>query len=430
MSGFLDVPAVEVRAAGPLHGTLRAPSSKSLTNRALLVAALAEGTSRLDSPLDSDDAQAMRVAISTLGATVEEAEGMLTVHGTGGDLVADGPVDARLSGTTMRFVAAAAALSRRRVVVTGAAPLLRRPVGPLTRALQQLGATAADHDGFPPVAVGGGLSGGEITIDVSASSQYASALLLVAPYAARDVTVHARGDAADAYIDLTVDLMRRWGADVEQPAARTWTVRAGRHYVARNERVEYDASAAAHLFTLAAATGGSVTVTNTAPRTLQPDARMVDALAAMGCTVVEEEAAVSVAGPDRLRAVDIDLTAMPDQVANIAVLAAVADGTTTITGAAVTRGHETDRLHALATELTKAGVHVDERDDGLVVTGGGATGDVRLDTYDDHRLAMAFAALAAAVDGITIAEPGCVAKTYPGFWDDLVRLGGVVRTVA
>lgn len=424
--------AVAITPSGRLAGALAAPASKSVTNRLLALAALADGPSVLRHPLDSDDAEAMRGLVAGLGVAVREERRAWHVAGGGGSFAPQAEqVDARLSGTTMRFGTALAALAGRPVTVTGQPPLLRRPIGPLVEALAALGARIADRGGYPPVRAGGGaLAGGAAAVDASASSQFASALLLVAPYARADTIVTASGLAAGAYVDLTVAVMREWGAEVATTAPATWAVRAGRGYEARDVVVEYDASAACHLYALAAATGGTVTVTNAAAGSLQPDAAFPGVLAAMGARVERDGDAVTVGGPARLAPVAVDLSSMPDQVTTLAALAALADGTTEITGVAVARGHETDRLAALAAELGKLGVAVDERPDGLRVAGGTAAGPARLATHDDHRLAMAFAALAAAVPGVEVDEPWCVTKTYPAFWEDAAGLGLAWREVA
>lgn len=417
--------AVEVAPSGPIVGEVAAPTSKSITNRMLVVAALGDGQSVVRDPLDSDDSAVMRTAVTALGAGVQVEPKSWQVTGTAGRLVSpDRPVSAGLSGTTMRFVTALAVLTPSGATVTGEAPLLRRPIGPLRVALAELGAHLRDHDGFPPVVTaGGGLDGGAVAVDATASSQFASAVLLVAPYARADVTVDVGGAVAAGYIELTAAVMRQWGADVTREGDARWRVRAGQGYTARDCRVDYDASAAAHLLAVAAATGGTVTVTNATSEAGQPDTAITDVLEAMGCTVERTAATVTVSGPPVLAPVDVDLAAMPDQVTTVAALAALAEGTTTISGAAVTRGHETDRLAALAGELSKVGVAAEERPDGLVIHGGAARGPARLSTHDDHRLAMAFAALAARVPDVTIEDPGCVAKTYPGFWADLRALG-------
>jgi 3-phosphoshikimate 1-carboxyvinyltransferase len=422
---------------------LAAPASKSVTNRALLCAALAEGTSRLHGAAPSDDAQAMAAALAELGAGVDlggtgaggrpgaAGPAVWTVTGTGGRLASPArPLDARLSGTTMRFLAAAAARTPAGATVTGAAPLLRRPVGPLVAALRALGAEVADHGGLPPVtAAGGGLAGGRATVDAGASSQFASAVLLVAPYARRPVVLAAERLGAAAYVELTAAVMRDVGVAIGPAGPAAWRVEAGSPYRAAELAIEYDASAAAHLFALAAATGGQVTVTNATPGTLQPDAALPGLLAAMGATVARDGACLTVRGPATLDPVDVDLHAMPDQVTTVAALAALATGPSRIRGVAVARGHETDRLAALAAELGKLGVPVTELPDGLVVAGAGPDRlrPARLATWGDHRMAMALAAVAARVPGVVLEDPACVAKTYPGFWQDLAAAGLVSR---
>jgi 3-phosphoshikimate 1-carboxyvinyltransferase len=230
---------------------------------------------------------------------------------------------------------------------------------------------------------------------------------------------------AAAYVELTAAVMRDFGAAVSPAGPAAWRVEAGRPYRAAELAVEYDASAAAHLFALAAATGGQVTVTNATPGTLQPDAALPALLEAMGATVTRDGAGLTVRGPEVLHPVDADLAAMPDQVTTLAALAALAAGPSTLRGVAVARGHESDRLAALAAELAKLGVAVTERPDGLVVGGAGPARlrPARLATHGDHRLAMALAAVAARVPGVVLEDPGCVAKTYPGFWDDLAAAG-------
>lgn len=415
----------EVLPARGIDARVRAPASKSVTNRLLVVAALADGVSTLRNPLVSDDSRVMVDAVRALGAEVEEMPGAWAVHGTCGTPRSPArALHAGLSGTTMRFLPGVAALTPHGAVVTGAAPLLRRPVGELVAALRRLGARLEASGGYPPVhAHGGGLDGGEAIVDVSRSSQFASGVLLVAPYARHDVRLRLRGRSAGDYIALTADVLRTWGATVDRPEVDAFTVTGGSGYAAREVEVEYDASAACHLFSVAMATGGCVTVTNVPENTRQPDARLLAVYEAMGATVVRNGNAVTVVGPDRLAPVSVDLSETPDQVTTMAVLAALADGVSELSGVGVARAHETDRLAALHTELSKVGVAVDESEQALRIHGGTASGPALLQTHDDHRLAMAFATLAARVAGVAIAEPWCVTKTYPGFWTDLRSMG-------
>jgi 3-phosphoshikimate 1-carboxyvinyltransferase len=239
------------------------------------------------------------------------------------------------------------------------------------------------------------------------------------------VTLTAERLGAGAYVQLTAELMGRFGALVEPAGRDAWRVAAGHPYRAADLEVEYDASAAAHLFALAAATGGAVTVTNADPATRQPDAGLPKLLEAMGATVTRDGPALTVRGPQVLDPVDADLAAMPDQVTTVAALAALAAGPSRLRGVAVARGHESDRLAALAAELGRLGVAVTELPDGLVIGGAGPERlrPARLATHGDHRMAMALAAVAARVPGLVLEDPGCVAKTYPGFWRDLAAAG-------
>ncbi len=414
---------IEIVPSGPLRGALAAPGSKSATNRALVLAALADGTSTIATPLLSDDTEAMIGCLRALGVTVEHDGASLRVQGSGGALTAPTqPLDARFSGTTMRYLTAVAALAPGMGILEGRGGLMRRPIAPLLSALQGLGARVAAAE-LPPVRFeGGGLEGGEVTVDATASSQFATAILLVAPYARRDVVMHVENLGATGFVEMTAAMMREWGAEVERLADGSWRVAAGVTYQGRAYTVEYDASAAAHLFALAVATAGEVTVTNASPATLQPDAAITGVLEQMGARVSRDGDELTVAGPEEVRSIDVDLRTMPDQLPTVAALAALASATTTITGVAITRGHETDRISALAGELAKLGVRTEQTADGLTVAGAPTTG-ARLSPHEDHRLAMAFASLGARAPGVVIEDPGCVAKTYPHFWDDAAHLG-------
>lgn len=431
-----SLPASPVALAGdaPARGRVLPPSSKSHTNRLLAVASLADGASTLHDPLDSDDSRAMRELARVLGASVADRDPRTwQVDGVAGAPPGGRSADVRQSGTALRFGAALACLAAEPVTVDGAEQLRRRPVGALTTALGALGADVVDAGGYPPVTARGGLRGGAVSVDCAGSSQFASAVLLAAPYAERDVVVCTTGLGAAAYVELTAEVMRAAGASVTEVGGDEpgWQVAAGGGYRPVDVVVEPDASAAAHLLALAAATGGEVTVPGLGAAS-QPDAALPALLAQMGCEIVRSGHDVTLVGPDCLDAVDADLSATPDQVTTVAALAAIADGTSRLSGVGVARGHETDRIAALAGELSKLGVAVEERPDGLIVHGVGprpALPDdpVVLAAHDDHRLAMAFAAVAAAVPGVAVGEPWCVAKTYPGFWDAAASLGLAVR---
>jgi len=426
-TGVMGLDAVEIVPAGPLSGVLAAPSSKSVTNRLLVIAALAEGTSRLGSVLRSDDTAVMMAGLAAFGAGVRDiGDDRIEVAGTAGHLsTPDDVVSAGLSGTTLRWLAAVALLAPGPVVLDGAGPLRQRPILPLLQALESLGATIETDGGRPPLRISsGGLPGGRIRVDAAESSQFATSLLLVAPYAEHDLELEVVNLGAAGYVDLTVEAMSRWGAAVAAPDDAYFVVTAGRHYRARDEIVEYDASAAAHLFALAMATGGNVTVAN-AVATRQPDSGIVAVFEEMGGEVRGNPGGgVTVARPGDLRGVDVDVALMPDQVPTLAVLGVLASGTTTLRHVSVSRGHETDRVTAIARELTSLGASLeDDGDDTLVVHGGHRLHGGVVDTYDDHRMAMALSSLAAVIAGVTIRDPGCVGKTYPRYWEDAAALG-------
>ena len=419
---------LEIAPRGPLDARARVPGSKSVTNRALLAAALADGPGRLLGALDSDDTRVMRDALRALGCPVEVTAEAWHVTGRGGRLSSPSePLFAGNSGTTARFLTAAACLADGPVRIDGTPRMRERPIEDLTRALAQLGGRCRieGEAGCPPVLVeGGGLRGGEARIDARQSSQYVSAVLLAAPYADRDVTLHFEGGVAVSrpYIDLTLDLMGDFGASAGWCGAASLKVNAGRPYRARDYPVEADASSAAYPLCAAAIAGGRVRVDGLDPRTRQPDIGILERLEQMGCRVEIGADWVAVSAPaGPLRGIDTDMNDLPDAVLALAVVALFAEGPTRIRSVANLRIKETDRLAALETELRKlgAGAHADA--DSLTIEPGPLRA-AEIDTYDDHRMAMAFALAGLRQPGVRIRDPGCVSKTWPGYFDWLGEL--------
>lgn len=417
---------------GPVDAVVRPPGSKSITNRALVCAALADGTSRLQGALRADDTEAMIGCLRELGITVRADGTTLTVRGGAGRPPVDGAVlDARLSGTTSRFVAPLAVLGGATVVLDGAPPLRVRPMGDLLDALAALGADVVPlgEAGRLPVQLSapGGLRGGSVRVRGDASSQFLSGLLLSGPAMAGGLEVEVEGRlVSEPYVRMTVGVMRDFGAVVDlDDDLRRLRVHPG-GYVARDLVVEPDASAASYFFAAAAITGGRVRVEGLGPGSLQGDVGFVDVLARMGATVVGSPGAIEVTGPDRLHGVTVDLTELSDTAQTLAAVAPFADSSTTVSGIGFIRGKETDRIGAVVAELRRLGVDAGEDPDGFTVRPGRPHGGV-VSTYDDHRMAMSFALIGLVVPGVSIADPGCVAKTYPGFWDDLddLRAGTV-----
>jgi 3-phosphoshikimate 1-carboxyvinyltransferase len=416
----------KVRPRGALDARVRVPGSRSITNRALVCAALAPGRSVLGRPGESDDTAAMREGLGALGVGISDEGDAWQVAGCGGRLPASGArVDARASGTTARFLTAAATLAAGPATIDGGARMRERPIEELAAALRALGAgvEVLGRAGCPPVRVsGGGLPGGRARVDARRSGQFLSALLLAAPCAARDVELELEGGAlaSRAFVDLTLEVMRAFGATVELGAAEARV--AARPYAARAFEIEPDAQSAVYPLCAAAIAGGRVRVEGIPAESRQTDLRLLDVLARMGCRVARTRDGIELYAPEgRLRAVDADLNEIPDAVLALAVVALFADGPSTIRNVGHMRIKESDRLAALEKELRKLGARASTGPDWLRVEPGPLRG-ARLGTYDDHRMAMALALVGLRVPGVEIEGPDCVAKTWPGYFEALESL--------
>ena len=430
-----DSDSVKVAPTGPVRAAVRVPGSKSHTNRSLVIAALSGGESRLEGALFAADTRSMISALRALGFRVEpdEAAGTIVVEGRGGLVPARGAtVDARDAGTVMRFLTAVAALGEGEFTIDGSARMRERPVGDLAEGLRSLGVEArtTGPDGRPPVVIrAAGIAGGTARVSAATSSQFASALLLAAPCAKSPVTIELGGQVVSRpFIELTLDLMAEFGAEVERTSPSAFRVAAPRPYRAGVHHVEGDATAASYFWAAAAVTGGRVEVANVGTRSHQGDARFVDVLEEMGCRVERSDRAIAVSGPEVLRGGEFDLNAMPDVAQTLAVVALFADSPVSITNVANLRVKECDRLSALAAELPKLGGAVEEAPDGITVSppaaGRAGLHGGRIATYNDHRMAMSFAVAGLVVEDVVIEDPACVSKTYPAFFDDLARLAG------
>ena len=415
--------SIEIQPTGPLHATIRPPGSKSLTNRALICAALAEGTSTLAGALDSEDTQVMVESLRRLGiqVNVDTAARQMVVHGAAGSIPAQS-ADLFIgnSGTSVRFLTALATLGRGEYRLDGVPRMRERPIAPLADALNQLGADVqCAADGCPPVTVrADGLSGGEATIRGDLSSQFLSALLMVAPYAAAGVQLEIDGPlVSKPYVKMTLDVMRAFGVDVPEGQLDRFDISPNQSYRATHYAIEPDASAASYFFAAAAIAGGEVTVEGLSRDSLQGDVAFCDCLRRMGCEVHYNDEGITVVGGP-LVGIDVDMNAVSDTVQTLCAVALFADGPTRITGVEHIRHKETDRIAALATELRKFGAAVQERHDGLTITAAALHG-ATIDTYDDHRMAMSMALVGLRAAGVVINDPGCTVKTYPGFFADL-----------
>ena len=416
----------------PVVGTAWVPGSKSITNRALALAALSDGTTRLTGALFADDTARMMDCLRALGFVVEAdaTREAITVAGQGGRIPNDrAELFVGNSGTTARFVTPLLALGRGEYIVDGVARMRERPMGDLLRALRQLDVDVESlgGNGCPPLRVRAtGLRGGTCAVRGDTSSQFLSGLLLAAPVAdGAETQIRVEGPLLSApYVEMTVAMMRSFGVDVEVDDTRqTYTVPGRQAYRSPEAyRVEPDASAATYFWAAAAITGGRVRVNGIGRHSLQGDARFVDVLQAMGCAVTRGEDWTEVAGTGTLCGGTFDMNAISDTVMTLAAVAPFAEGPTTIENVGHIRHKETDRLRAVATELARLGVGVTEREDSLTITPVAKIASATIQTYDDHRMAMAFALIGLRVPSVAIADPGCVAKTFPGYFARLTAL--------
>ena len=406
----------------PVSGTVRVPGSKSITNRALVLGALAGGVTLVEGALFSDDTALMAGALRVLGVPVDaEAAGQrFTVRGQDGRIPAtEAAIDAGNAGTVARFLTALAALGSGRYVIDGSPRMRERPIGDLVDALRLLGADLDAPSGCPPVVVRGrGLAGGRAPVRGDVSSQFLSALLLVAPLARSRVDLMVERRLVGApYVEMTLRMMETFGVAVRRGNGAFRV--APQRYHPRTYAVEPDASSASYFFAAAAITGGRVAVPGLVRESLQGDLAFLDVMAQMGCEVRWSEAGVTVRGPERLRGVDVDLNGMSDMTMTLAAMAPFSEGPVRIRNVAHIRGQESDRLAALAAELRRIGQEVREFEDGLEIHPRPVRAAV-VQTYDDHRIAMALAVTGLRAEGLAVGDPECVAKTFPDFF---VRLG-------
>lgn len=410
-----------------LQGTVLVPPSKSYTHRALILASLANGTSTVSGLLRSRDTLITMAALKKLGVRIKDEGRRIKIEGISGRFhLPSSPleIDVSDSGTTLRFLIALGSLTDGEIIITGTKRLTERPIGKLITALRNLGieASACQQNNYPPVKIKGGqLKGESITIDAHESSQFVSALLIISPFALKPVSLTVKNLASAPYVDITCHLMDYFGATVKRDE-NVLLIRNPSRFVACDYTVEGDFSSASYFLAAAAITQSSLTLKGLNPKTKQGDSYFLKILEKMGCQINWQKDRVTIQ-PGKLRALKIDLCRYPDLVPALSVTAAFADGITTITNIAHLRHKESDRIAALAKELTKMGVRVRETRDSLTIEGGKPHGAF-IETHEDHRIAMSLAVAALGAQGKTIIQKGeVVTKSYPNFWTDLKRIG-------
>jgi len=411
----------------PLNATIRVPGSKSLTNRALLIAALANGTTRLTNALFSDDSKYFAETLQTLGFDIQldEANQKMTVTGLSGKIpVKKAELFIGNAGTAARFLSAFLTLGDGEYVLDGEPRMRERPIGDLIDALNQLGVEMESTNNCPPVEIfAKGLHGGKTKIAGNISSQFLSALLMVAPYAQSPVEIELTTELnSKPYVDMTISVMKEFGVDIERDEYSRFTVQPSSYSPITNYPVESDASAASYFFAAPAICGGTVKVENISRNSLQGDIVFLDVLRQMGCTIEEADNSIQVTEAAELRGVDIDMSDIPDTAQTLAAIAPFASSSTRIRGIASARVKETDRVSATCNELKRLGVQVDEHEDGMTIYPCSTFKRSNVETYNDHRMAMSFSLIGLRSGGVTIANPSCVSKTFPSYFDVLETL--------
>lgn len=416
-----------------INGKIRVPGSKSLTNRALIIAALAEGRSQINGILKSDDSYWCIDVLRKLGVEVEVEGETAYIQGSIGNwLNPSGELYVGSAGTIARFLPGALAVGKGSWSLTGSKRMSERPIAPLLQSLITLGTdiTFNQAEGCLPLTItADGLRGGEVTLSGSTSSQFISGLLISAPYAKEQVVLQIDGEVVQRdYVQMTLDMMSSFGitAEVSQDG-QTIYIPTGR-YQAQSVLLEPDVSTCCYFWAIAALTAGCVRIEGiTADSTSQPDIEMLNTLELMGCTVLRGENFVEVQGVKQLKGgFTISMKKWSDQTLTIAAMAPFADGPITLTDAAHIRHHECDRISGICSELTKLGLHIEEHHDGLTIYPGQPVATL-LDSHDDHRMAMALSLIGMKVENIGIMDPGCVSKTCPNYFEQLSQLGVEIK---
>jgi 3-phosphoshikimate 1-carboxyvinyltransferase len=419
--------SMEIKTSGRADRAVKVPGSKSLTQRALVIATLAQGKSTLRNGLVSEDTRYLVEGLCSLGAGISSFGDEMVITGTGGQIQNPGrTIFLGNNGTAFRFLTTLVSIGKGTFILDGDRRLRERPVGALLEALKTLGVRVASRDGtgHPPVTIEArGISGGRVALTDVESSQFVSSLLIGAPYAAGDVEIQLKGRVvSEPYIDMTLKVMECFGVKAVREGEGCFKVTCGSRYAGNEYLIEGDASSASYFFLAAALCQRRIRVDNMRPDSLQGDIGVLDIMEASGCSVIRGDSWIEVVGrPLHGGEQRLDMGKMPDMVPTVAVLAAFRPGRTVITRVPHLRFKESDRIAALVNELNRIGVRAEETDDGLIIEGGKPHG-AEIETYKDHRIAMSFAVAGLAVPGMMIRDKHCVDKSFPGFWGELEKL--------
>ena len=424
--------AITLQPVKVFSGTINLPGSKSVSNRALLLAALSKGETRLTNLLDSDDVRYMLDALTALGVHYQLSDDrtICDITGVARALNVDKPLELYLgnAGTAMRPLAAALCLGNNNIILTGEPRMKERPIKHLVDALRQGGAKIEylENEGYPPLHIHGGFSGGSIQVDGSVSSQFLTALLMASPLASKDTEITIIGDlVSKPYIDITINMMATFGVKVDNLNYQKFVIKGGQSYKSpKNYLVEGDASSASYFLAAAAIKGGTVRVTGIGKNSLQGDTQFAQVLEKMGATITMGDDYIE-CSKGELKGIDMDMNHIPDAAMTIATTALFAKGSTSIRNIYNWRVKETDRLVAMATELRKVGAEVEEGYDYITITPPAQLKHAEIDTYNDHRVAMCFSLVSLSDTPVTILDPKCTAKTFPTYFEQFARMSEI-----
>ena len=411
----------------PVDCKIEVPGSKSITNRALLLASMAQGESVLTNVLFSDDSRSCMDCLAALGYDINIDEADKTVRLTGGAPAEKARINVRSAGTSARFLTALLAASKGEYIIDSSEQMKRRPMKPLLDALAGLGCGIEymEKEGFLPYKIyGGALSGGEVAVEAEQSSQFTSALLMTGCLHRNGLIIRTTGrETAKSYIGITLKMMEQFGVSVKRPAEGIYTVESGQAYSPREYRIEPDISSACYFYAAAALSGGSTLVKDARFSSMQGDVKFLDILTELGCAAKEIGEGILLKGPEQgiYKGIDVDMNDCSDQAITLAVLAPFASSPTTIRNIGHIKHQESNRVRAVLTELSKMGIRCVETDDGIRIWPGTPKPSL-VETYDDHRVAMAFSLIGLRAEGIRIANPSCVAKTFENYFETLEEL--------
>ncbi len=414
----------------PINKTITLPGSKSYTNRALMMAALANGRSIINNYSPSNDSDLLIAALQKIGVKVKKNQSTIKIHGTGGKFKFHKlTIDMQDAGTSTRFFTALAGLIPGEITLTGSKRMQQRPILELTEALKSLGVNIQylNQKGYLPIKIKSGeIKQNQVSMKGDFSSQYFSALMMIAPVLPQGLTINVQGkQVSKSYIDMTIGAMKDFGITVQNNDYQSYQVSANQSYQSTDYQVEIDASGASYFWAIAALTQSTIRINQTSLQSAQADMKFAKILHQMGCeiTINQSENWIQVTGPKKLQAIpEIDMELMPDTAQTLAVVASFASGQTKITGLSTLKIKETDRLEATKTELTRMGIKAETGDNYLIVHGGQPHG-ATINTYKDHRMAMSFAVAGSRITNQIIDNPSVVAKSLPDFWQRLTKLG-------